>query len=155
MVLSSLRENPVIGPALRRTVALLLGFAFLRKAIAGLFAPSLPPPGFASSTRVPLALRPLTFRWNAQDVVHALAAVKKLSPPYGGIRTPTEILAGQNDTTIPPDVHAKVCARAIPGARLTMLPNVGHAMHHVVPDLIVERVLALRDDRASRLPSMA
>lgn len=140
--------NPVIGPALRRTVVLPLGFAFLRKAIAGLFAPSPPPPGFASSTRVTLALRPLTFRYHAEDVVRALATVTKLSPFYGGIRAPTEIVAGECDTTIPPDVHAKVCARAIPGARLTMLPNVGHAVHHVVPDLIVERVLALRDDRA-------
>ena len=135
--------SPVVGTVLRWTVVPPLGFLFLNMGIASVFAPSPAPPGFASATRIPLVFRPLNFLYNAQDVVRALAAVKELSPLYGGIRAPTEIFVGECDTIVRPEIHGEVCARAIPGARLTKLKNVGHALHHVVPDRIVERILAL------------
>ena len=42
-----------------------------------------------------------------------------------GLRTPTLVIHGETDQLVPPD-NGRVVARAIPGARLVMLPRAGH-----------------------------
>ena len=44
------------------------------------------------------------------------------------VSVPTYILHGQNDALIPPDA-ARYLAAAIPGARLTILPDAGHCLY--------------------------
>ncbi len=86
-------------------------------------------------------LRPLHFRANCEDVAHAEAAVGALSPRYGAIRAPTEIVTGNSDSVVYAHIHSAGCARDIPGARLTTLAGVGHSPHHVAPERIVEIIL--------------
>ncbi len=132
---------PVIGAPFRRLIALPVGLTLVRRGVQGVFAPNAPPPGFVEATRLPLLLRPLQFRANCEDVSFAEAAVAALSPRYGAIRAPTEIVAGDRDGVVSTDIHARALARGIPGARLTILSDVGHAPHHVAPDRIVGLVL--------------
>jgi pimeloyl-ACP methyl ester carboxylesterase len=139
--------NPIVGLPFRYLATLPLGMIFMRKAVASVFFPNQAPQNFARSTRLPLVLRPLHFLYNCQDVVRAHAAVVELSPRYHEIRMPTEIVAGDCDHIIEPSIHAVRCAHDIPGANLTMLANVGHVPHHVVPDKIVE--VFLRADRSA------
>ena len=71
----------------------------------------------------------------------ANAWVRLMSPRYREIRAPTEIVAGDGDGVVSTFHHATGLARDIPGARLTILPGVGHSPHHVTPDRIAAAVV--------------
>ena len=55
----------------------------------------------------PLVLRPLHFRANCEDVAYAEAAVAALSPRYGAIRAPTEIVTGDFDGVVYAHIHSR------------------------------------------------
>ena len=133
--------HPLFGPPFRRLLTLPVGMAWMADAVKGVFAPNPAVPGFIEATRLPLLLRPLQFRANCEDVAHAEAAVGALSPRYGAIRVPTEIVTGDSDSVVYAHIHSAGCARDIPGARLTTLAGVGHSPHHVAPERIVEIIL--------------
>ena len=133
--------DPVFGPPLRRLLTLPVGMARMRGAVRAVFAPNPAPAGFIEATRLPLVLRPLHFRANCEDVAHAETAVAALSPRYGAIRAPTEIVTGDSDRVVYAHIHSAGSARDIPGARLTTLAGVGHSPHHVAPERVVEIIL--------------
>ena len=133
--------DPLLGPLLRHLLTLPAGMAQMPGAIEGVFAPNPAPPNFIAATRLPLVLRPLHFRANCEDVADAEAAVAALSPRYGAIRAPTEIVTGDSDSVVYAHIHSAGCARDIPGARLTTLEGVGHSPHHVAPERMVEIIL--------------
>jgi pimeloyl-ACP methyl ester carboxylesterase len=137
--------RPIVGALFRHLVVLPAGLAVLREAVASVFAPNSAPGDFIRATRLPLVLRPLHFLHNCQDVVGTHAAVVALSPNYPTIRAPTEIVTGDCDHVIDASIHSAGCARDIKSARLTVLAGVGHPVHHVVPDTIVD--IILRADR--------
>ncbi len=139
-----------LGPPFRRFVALPAGLLRMREAIAGVFAPNTPPPNFIEATGVPLVLRPLHFRANCEDVAHAKAAVTALSPRYGEIRAPTEVVTGDSDGVVYAHIHSVGSARDIPGARLTTLNGVGHSPHYVAPDRIVAIIVAAAERARAR-----
>ena len=130
-----------IGPAFRRLIALPAGLLAMQAGVESVFAPNATPPDFIEATRLKLLLRPLHFLANCEDVIHANAAVTALAPRYGAIRTPVEIVAGDADGVVSTELHARSCAREIPGARLTVLERVGHSPHHVAPEQITAAVL--------------
>ncbi len=136
-----LGAHPVLGPPFRRLLALPAGMARMRAGVASVFAPNRAPENFIEATRLPLVLRPLHFRANCEDVADAEAAVAALSPRYGEIRAPTEIVTGDSDGVVYAHIHSTGSARDIPGARLTTLKGVGHSPHHVEPQRIVEIIL--------------
>ena len=140
-----LGAHPWLGPPFRRLVALPLGLLRLRDGVAGVFAPNTPPPNFVEATGVPLVLRPLHFRANCEDVAHAEAAVAALSPRYGAIRAPTEVVTGDSDGVVYAHIHSAGLARDISGARLTTLEGVGHSPHYVAPERIVAIILAAEE----------
>jgi len=114
---NALGADPLFGPPFRRLLVLPIGLALLRPGVEAVFAPNPPPRGFIEATRLPLLLRPTHFRANCEDVTHANAAVGLLSPRYGEIGAPTEILAGDGDAIVSPKHHASALERDIPGAR--------------------------------------
>jgi len=133
--------HPLFGPPFRRLLTLPIGMAWIGSAVASVFAPNPAPPDFIEATRLALVLRPLHFRANCEDVVHAEAAVAALSPRYGEIRAPTEVITGDSDGVVYAHIHSKGLAGDIPGARLTTLEGVGHSPHHAAPNRIVELIL--------------
>ncbi|RBP18245.1 pimeloyl-ACP methyl ester carboxylesterase [Roseiarcus fermentans] len=139
-----------LGAPFRRLVALPAGRLQMRAAVEGVFAPNRPPRDFIVATRLPLVLRPRHFRANCQDVAHAEAAVAAMSPRYGAIRAPTEIVTGDSDGVVYAHIHSAGLARDIAGARLTTLAGVGHSPHHTAPDRIVAIVLAAERRAAAR-----
>lgn len=58
---------------------------------------------------------------------HAIAGMS-LTPHLGVVRTPTLVLAGENDVATPPAMAEATVARAIPGARFAVLPSAPHMM---------------------------
>ncbi len=134
---------PVLGPALGAAARLLIDTANPEPVLRRIFAPNPPPEGYGAHVGVGLALRPATFRANAEDLDNLNAALERQAPRYDGLPVPLEILHGLADSTVWASVHAEPLARAVPDARLTLLPGVGHMPHHAAEDAVAEAILRL------------
>jgi pimeloyl-ACP methyl ester carboxylesterase len=139
---------PVVGTLFRWLVVPLAGLASLGGALQKTFAPNAAPPDYARRTRLALVFRPWHFRANAEDFVVLCEAARALSPRYREISTPTAIVMGSEDTLVSADLHARACAREIPGATLALLPGIGHSPHFAAPEKVVEAILDV-DRRAA------
>ncbi|HEX8166750.1 MAG TPA: alpha/beta hydrolase [Beijerinckiaceae bacterium] len=134
---------PVLGRLLTWTLTTPAGLLLMRPTLAAVFAPQQPPPDYLDRSRAPLVLRPKAFRANAEDVAGLYAFVSAQSRRYGAIRTPTVIVSGSADTIVWTSLHSRSLEREIPGARLVVLPGVGHMPHHAAPDLVASEIEAL------------
>ena len=56
---------------------------------------------------------------------------------YPEITCPVEIVHGEADIIVPPQIHAIPLSNILPDARLTLLPGVGHMPHHARPNDVV------------------
>jgi pimeloyl-ACP methyl ester carboxylesterase len=59
------------------------------------------------------------------------------------LRTPARILAGTADKVVQHERQGRLLARLMPNARLNEVEGVGHMLHHVRPELVVEAVREL------------
>ena len=66
-----------------------------------------------------------------------------LAEALRSVTLPVEILVGSRDSLTPP-ARARRIAEVLPGARLTVVPDAGHQLHHEVPDLVADRIAAAR-----------
>lgn len=66
----------------------------------------------------------------------------------GEIRTPTLVITGDRDSTVPPDVQA-VLARRIPGARQAVITGAGHAVSVEKSGPFNELLMDFLSDRAT------
>jgi pimeloyl-ACP methyl ester carboxylesterase len=146
-MLFGLPSAPVLGDLLNRGLMTTLARRFAPEIIERIFAPNPVPPNFAAFT-LALALRAAQLRANAEDLAGLNPCVARLSPHYGRIASPVEIVAGDADQIVDPAKHAVPAATALQYARLTLLAGIGHMPHHVAP----ERVGALIDRLAGRAP---
>jgi len=121
--------RPVIGPVAAALAVVPIGLRVIGRAVPIVFAPEAAPADYARRIGAHLALRPKTFVANARDVVHFYGHVVRLSARYGDIRAPTEVVTGDRDRVVAPAIHSYGLVRDIPGARLTILPGVGHMPH--------------------------
>jgi pimeloyl-ACP methyl ester carboxylesterase len=108
--------------------------------IASIFAPQSPPPGYAAHIGVGISLRRETLRANARQVNSLRPHVVEMSARYGELALPVEIVHGDRDTIVPLDIHSRPLAGQIAGARLTVLPGIGHMPHHTVADAVEDAV---------------
>ncbi len=149
----SLAAHPFWGRLFTRTLTLPLGRLLFSPTIRSVFAPNVPPQGYAGKGHLPLVLRPESFRANAEDVADLLGHVTELAPRYGEISVPVEVVTGDSDAVVYAHIHSAGLARDIEGARLTTLPGVGHMPHHVRTDAIAEvigRVIGRVEARAHK-----
>lgn len=139
-------SNP-IGSAL--VVPLLTAFvpnAYVARAVAGVFRPQAEPAGYGAYFGPGLTMRRASMRENALQRANLLSEIKALSPRYGEIVVPTEIVHGTADDTVSLTIHSEPLARAIPGAVLTRLEGIGHMPQHVA----LPQVIAAIDRAATR-----
>ncbi len=118
----------------------------IRKAVDTIFAPQDPPPGYVDRVGAPLSLRRASFRANARQIEVLRPALVEMSPRYGTLNLPVEIVHGNADAVVPIDIHSDRLVQQIPNAVLTRLPGIGHMPHHVAPDAVVAAI----DRAASR-----
>ena len=139
--------SSLVGWLFTRTLTTPLGRLALPAGIRAVFAPQPPPPDFETTVEVPLVLRPRTFEANAQDVAGLFAFVTAQSGRYGAIRAPTVIVSGDADPIVWTNLHSRSLAREISGAKLVVLPGVGHMPHHAAGDLVSAEIAALARPR--------
>lgn len=135
---------PVIGPLLAYTIALPVGVGLVESGVRYVFAPQPMPDGFVDETQVKLVLRPDVFLNNAQDLATLKDEVKRRAPDYPNIKVPVLVVTGDTDNTVSPEIHSRHFAAAVPGAKLIVLPNVGHMPQVAAPDLIVSEIEAMQ-----------
>jgi pimeloyl-ACP methyl ester carboxylesterase len=134
---------PVLGRLLTWTWTTPAGLFLMNPTLAAVFWPQVPPPDYVDRARIPLVLRPGPFRANAEDVVGLYGFVAAQNRRYGAIRVPTVIVSGDADTIVWTNLHSRSLEREIPGARLVVLPGVGHMPHYAAPDLVAREIEAL------------
>ena len=130
----------VIGPLLAYTVTLPLGIFLTEPGAKSVFRPQTMPEHYVRDAAIPLVLRPHAFLANAWDLVTLKPAIAAQAPRYPGIKVPVTVIAGDADNTVYPDIHAKPFVKAVPGAKLIMLPGVGHMVQNAAPDLVIREI---------------
>ncbi len=140
---NKLVTTPVIGPLLAYTITLPLGILLTEPGARGVFLPQVMPRDWVSSTATPLLLRPREFLANARDLVTLKAAVAEQAPHYADIRAPTVVITGDADKTVSTNIHSRPFATVVAGAKLIVLPDVGHMIQNAAPELVVAEVEAM------------
>ena len=113
---------------------------------------SLPQPvaeGYVARSRAALVLRPGTLLASVQDLIALPAALAAQAPRYGSLRVPTTIVTGSADNAVGNTGQAEPLSRTIPGARLVVLPGIGHMVPWVATQPLVEAVSHLADRMAA------
>jgi pimeloyl-ACP methyl ester carboxylesterase len=135
--------TPMIGPLLAYTITLPLGVLLTDAGARAVFLPQTMPEDYVRKTATPLLLRPREFLANAWDLVTLKAAVIEQVPRYAGIKVPTVVIAGDADETVSTEIHARPFTAAVPGAKLIVVPNLGHMVQNAEPDLVIGEIDAM------------
>ena len=136
--------RPVVGPLLAYTVTLPLGLLVTQSGARNVFLPQVMADDFVESSATRLLLRPREFLANAHDLADLKVAVAEQAPRYGEIKMPVTIISGdENDKTVSTSIHSRPFAAAVKGAKLIVLPGVGHMVQYAAPDLVVDEIEAM------------
>jgi pimeloyl-ACP methyl ester carboxylesterase len=147
---------PVIGPLLAYSITLPLGYFLARPGARGVFLPQVMPNGFVGNTATALLLRPREFLANARDIVTLRAAVEEQAPRYVDIRVPAVVISGEVDKTVTTNIHSRQFAKAVPNAKLIVLPGVGHMVQNAAPELVISEIEAMIGELMQRMvPAVA
>lgn len=141
---------PLLGDLLRYTVSPLLGRLMAERLIAKMFAPRPVPARFASEYPLALALRPWQLRATDHDAAMMVAAAASMRHRYADIRHRVIIMAGTDDQLVHTGRHSARLHHEIARSRLLVYPDVGHMIHHAVPDAVARAVAGLRADGRPR-----
>lgn len=144
--------TPPVAWVLSRTLAAPLGLYYLRSAARAVFTPQVASDGYVERSRAPLVLRPASALANVQDLIGLPAALREQAPRYAGIAAPTVIVAGEADGAVLTTRQARPLAERIPGAKLVVLPGIGHMVHYAAADALVAEIAALSDRIAPPAP---
>ena len=138
-----LAVKPPVAWLLSRTVGPPLAQRFLPEASRRVFQPQPARPDYAETARAALVLRPATLLANVQDLLGLPAALAAQSSRYGEIHVATLVMSGAADPIVRSETQAEPLARAIPGARLVLLPEIGHMLQYVAAERVVEEITRL------------
>ncbi len=119
-------STPLVGRLLAELAAFPLGIALVPCALRSIFRPADPPDHYRETVGAAMVLRPASFVANCQDISGLFGNVLAMQERYREIAAPVEIVTGDTDAIVAPAIHSYGLARDIPGARLTILPGVGH-----------------------------
>ena len=150
VVLSSPNAIPRIGDALRHTISPPLARLMLPGSIRAMFAPAPVPESFDRLFPKALMLRPLHLRASAEDAAMMTPAVMELQQHYRELKLPVVILTGGDDQIADVGRQSRRLHQEIPQSELTVLPGLGHMVHHLAPDEVIKAI-----NRAAALADVA
>ncbi len=136
---------PIAGFMFRRLLVPLYGQLNAQTGILSSFEPDTPPQQYYEESGLVLLFRAGDFKSNAADIRNLKAQIKEQQNRYGELKLPVAIVTGTADTTVSPSIHSEQLASDIKGAALTLLPGVGHALHHARTDEILTVINDLSD----------
>ena len=134
---------PGLGPLLRHTLAPPFARLTLRPTLEIMFSPRPVPPAFRALFPRELVPRPSQIRATAEDGAVMVAEARRISERLSGLRAPTATMAGLADRMADPHDQTARLARET-GARLLLVPDAGHMVHHAAPGDLADGILRLR-----------
>jgi len=144
--LLSLAAIPLIGDVLRYTISPLIGAAMLPLNFKLMFAPAPVPDRFAKGFPRGVPLRPSQLRAETQESATMVAAVSAMRDRYDELRMPVVIMAGAKDRVVDVGRHAVRLHKDILQSSLRVSPDVGHMLHHAVPEQVADAIRAAMAD---------
>ncbi len=139
-------SHPIIGPLVIPFFTAFVHNARVEREVSSIFTPQTAPAGYAHYIAPGLTLRRNSLRANALQRANLLAEVTAMSPLYGAISVPAEIVHGTDDEIVGAQIHAVPLSHLIPDAKLILLQGIGHMPHHTNADQVIARIdsLAIR-----------
>lgn len=139
--------TPVIGPIFVRTIlpAFTSAVDALGHGMKSVFRPHPVPDMYREKTALELLMRPHHFTYNSEDIAALYDHNANASKRYNQIKVPTAIIAGETDTIVSTDLHARTIVKQINGSKLTVLPDTGHKPDYTHTETVLaelERVAA-------------
>lgn len=131
---------PVLGDAVRYTVAPLAGRLFMKQAVHKMFAPAPMPPNFFDVVPREMLLRPSQIKAAAEDAATMTPAAERFQDRYARLGMQVTIFAGAGDRIVDPKAHAARLHDELPHSTFVMAPGAGHMVHHAVPGDIAQAV---------------
>lgn len=131
---------PLLGTLLTETVTTPLGHLLANDGVANAFAPLAVGTSFASSP-IALALRPASYRANAEDLRSLKPFLADQVHRYAGLRVPVTMVVAEGDRVVSPHIHSRQLARASSRVELVHIPGAGHQILYTH----AARVLAIID----------
>jgi pimeloyl-ACP methyl ester carboxylesterase len=140
VVVSAPMAIPVIGHLLRHTISPVFGRIVWPLAVQKLFRPSKQPARFKAEFPVWMSMRPSQLRASAGDGVMMIPEAIRLQDRYKELRMPITIMAGSGDLLAISKLHSERLHDEIPHSKLVLIPKVGHMIHQVVPDKVINAI---------------
>ncbi|MCB8820393.1 alpha/beta fold hydrolase [Microvirga rosea] len=140
VVLFSPPAIPGIGDLMRHTVSPIVTQLILPKLLRKIFAPAPIPQRFDELFPKALILRPLHLRAASEDTALMIPAAMELQRYYPEITVPTVILAGGDDEIIDTHRQSERLQNDLPNSVFMALPGLGHMIHHMNPDAVIQAV---------------
>lgn len=132
--------TPVLGPLIAHTVLLPVGALFIGIGFCGAFWPQMPTRGYLRRTGTLLSLRPKTFLANSRDIADLKVNLPAQAARYGTLAVPTVLITGDRDLIVAPRQHSLPFGRAVPAAKLVVLPGIGHMLHHAAAERVAAEI---------------
>ena len=138
---------PGLGPLVRRTVAPPFARLTLPSTLKAMFAPRPVPAAFRALFPQELVPRPSQIRATASDGAIMVDEARRLRRRLRGLVVPRLAMAGLDDRIADPhDQTARLAHET--GARLLLVPEAGHMVHHAAPGSLADAILALGPPQA-------
>jgi pimeloyl-ACP methyl ester carboxylesterase len=131
--------TPVLGTIMANTVSPIIGRAGKGAVFKHIFYPNPVPEGFDGLFPSELGLRPSQVQAAAGDAGQMQLGAAKLAKRYGELSMPVSIAAGDGDKIVPFRQAERLHA-AIPHSSLHRAEEVGHMIHWIRPDVVLEAV---------------
>jgi pimeloyl-ACP methyl ester carboxylesterase len=132
--------TPYAGWLFAQTLALPYGALFLGLGLRSAFWPQSPPHRYMRRAGPMLMLRPATFLANARDIAGLKNCLKPQAARYGSLAMPVAVFTGDRDMVVTPRHHSLRFAAEVPGAKLRVLPGIGHMAQHAAADQIAAAI---------------
>ena len=131
-----LMSGPVGGALLRFFALPMIPFGMTLRADAWYPAPA--PPGWGPS-RV-FAYTPSQMHTAVRNFSELHADIAWLEHHVSDLKTPLTVVAGAQDLVTPPARHVDWLRRAVPAARIQIVPRVGHWLPRLMPEFVAAAV---------------
>lgn len=128
------RAAPLTGPLLSRTAALSVDPMLMQAMTIHMFAPQTAPERWRAALPPARVHDSASLTADGEDASWIIPAMTVLSAGYGSCPAPVHFVTGGADQVVDGRRHAARAAGHLPNARLTVLPGVGHMLHHFVPE---------------------
>lgn len=135
----ALPRFPIVGPLVTNTVVMPFGRPIARGIYEQAFYPAEAPERYVN-TISSLYIRPVQFTATAYELAAMYESVRKISPRYNEITVPVTIIFGSSDQMLDYVEDGQRLYKALPNARLIIVENAGHKMHHTHPDIVMDAI---------------